>query len=185
MIIAPVHLGSRLIPNEDSFVATVIKLLQSRVRDLDMCKATKHAEVVHGRCLAMPHFIGHLSIDNACWRSIEDVNDDGHCLPQKIAGKLLRLQHASVHPNDALVVQLHHPVLLRRVWGGELLLYIMLCTVSTKLHQRELPPPICTHDLQFLPCPNLDRRLEIFDHRRCLVLAREYLNPHEMTQVID
>jgi hypothetical protein len=46
-VVAPVGFGGHFIADKDGLVTSIIKFLQARVCVLDMCHATKHAEVVH------------------------------------------------------------------------------------------------------------------------------------------
>jgi hypothetical protein len=60
----------------------IIKFLQAQVHALDMRQATKRAEVVHDQCLAVPHLIRSLPIDNSRWWPVENIHTVDTLLPR-------------------------------------------------------------------------------------------------------
>jgi hypothetical protein len=172
-IVASVRFAPQFIPDEDGFAIVIIEFFQTQPCDLDMRDAPECAKEVHGQGLAMPSFIWGLAIDVVCGWSVEDVDSHSDCLPPEVARQLLSLEQTSCHGDYALVLPLHHPVLLWRVRGSELMVDVVFGTMLHELDQCELSPTISAEYLQLYPRLNLYSSLKVFDLRRRLILARK------------
>jgi hypothetical protein len=147
-VIAAISFGPGLIADEDPLLAPVVELLQVRSRHRDVRDTAECSEVVDGGDLAVLGFVRCLAVECARRSSVEDVDCRRHSLTPEVARQPLCFEHALRHGDHTLIVPLHHPVLLRRVRGGELACDATLGVIPAELHRRELTSAICPQHLQ-------------------------------------
>ena len=139
--------------------------------NLHMGHTTKCAQEVHSQFRTIPDFIGHPALHAPRQRPVQDEDGGAHCLTAEPIRDIRPHHHAAGHPQHSLVVPLHHAVLLRHVWRGEVTLNSMIGAVGGEGLRRELAAVIGTQHAELLSGFHLQMRLQLGDRRRGLILG--------------
>lgn len=107
-----------------------------------MTDTAKSTEVVDRGLLTVPGLKRGLAVERSRRRPIEDMHRRFDGLSPEVAGQMFGLEYGPRHGHDALISAFHHPILLRRIGGGELSLHAVLGAVAPEVDGGELPPTI-------------------------------------------
>jgi hypothetical protein len=116
---------------------------------------------MHGGLVTIPCFIWRLVLQCSRRRPIKHEHRRGHCFTPEAPWNAHGLEHAPCHPQHSLVPPLHHPVLLRRVRRGQVVLNSLAGAVLHERLRRELAAAVSAQRPQLVPDLHLRPYLQV------------------------